>query len=143
MKRNTVVLQDNNIIINDVNYQDLHKYSVEGQAVYVTKWYVVNRGLAEIFGEPHPISTTELEDLNTSWSVELAVGYGNVDAYCLHGADMAKLCRDISAKHGLVKVSSHARYLMCCQDGKELWRTTLDEFYDNVTEEDLEATRFF
>jgi hypothetical protein len=64
-------------------------------------------------------------------------------AYCLHGADMAKLCRDISAKHGLVKVSSQARYLMCCQHGKELWRKTLDEFYNNITEEDLEATRFF
>ncbi|MFW9604175.1 MAG: hypothetical protein ACMV0F_04415, partial [Trichlorobacter sp.] len=97
----------------------------------------------EIFGEAQSVTATELEDLNTLWSVELAVGYSNINAYCLPGTDMAKLCRDISTKHGLVKVSSHARYLMCCQDGKELWRKTLDEFYDNVTEEDLEATRFF
>ena len=143
MKRNTVVLQGDNFVINDVNYGDLCKYIVEGQVVYVSKWYVVYRGLAEIFGEPHPVSLSELGDLNTSWATELAVGYSSVSVYCLHGADMAKLCRDISAKHGLVKVSSHARYLMCCQDGKELWRKTLDEFYDNVTEEDLEATRFF
>ena len=151
MKKNTVVLQDekfvidgiNYFVIDGINYGDLCKYLVDGQVVYMSKWYVVNRGLTEIFGEPHQISTSELEDLNTSWSAELAIGYSNVNAYCLHGADMAKLCRDISAKHGLVKVSSHARYLMCCQDGKELWRKTLDEFYDNVTEEDLEATRFF
>ena len=141
--KNTVEQQGDNFIINDINYSDLCKYLVDGQAVYMSKWYVVNRGLTEIFGEPHQISTSELEDMNTSWSAELAIGYSNVNAYCLHGADMAKLCRDISAKHGLVKVSSHARYLMCCQDGKELWRKTLDEFYDNVTEEDLEATRFF
>ena len=141
--KNTVEQQGDDFIINGINYGDLCKYLVDGQVVYVAKWYVVNRGLAEIFGEPHPISTSELEDLNTSWSAELAVGHSNVNIYCLHGADMAKLCRDISAKHGLVKVSSEARYLMCCQDGKELWRKTLDEFYNNITEEDLEATRFF
>jgi len=82
MKRNTVVLQDENFVIeginyfviDGINYGDLCKYVVDGQVVYVAKWYVANRGLAEIFGEPHPISSSELEDLNTSWSVELAVG---------------------------------------------------------------------
>ena len=143
MKKNTVVLQGDNFIINDINYGDLCRFVVDGQVAYVAKWYVVNRGLTDIFGEPQPVVVSELEDMNTSWSAELAIGYSNVNAYCLHSADMAKLCRDISAKHGLVKVSSHARYLMCCQHGKELWRKTLDEFYDNVTEEDLEATRFF
>ena len=138
-----VVLQGDNFIINDINYGDLRKFVIGGQVVYASKWYVANRGLAEIFGEPNPVSPPELEVMNTSWSAELAAGYSNVNIYCSHGTDMAKLCRDISAKHGLVKVSSHARYLMCCQDGKELWRKTLDEFYDNVTEEDLEATRFF
>ena len=141
--KNTVEQQGENFIINDINYGDLCRFVIDDQAVYVAKWYVANRGLTEIFGEPHPISPSELEDMNTSWSAELAVGHSNVNIYCLHGADMAKLCRDISAKHGLVKVSSEARYLMCCQHGKELWRKTLDEFYDNITEEDLEATRFF
>lgn len=143
MKRNTVVLQGDNFVINGINYGDLCKYVVDGQAVYVSKWHVINRKLTAIFGEPQAMSVSELEDLNTSWSVELAVGNSDVSVYCLHGADMAKLCRDISTKHGLVKVSSHARYLMCCQNGKELRRNTLAEFYDNITEEDLEATRFF
>ena len=143
MKRNTVVLQDNNIIINDVNYQDLHKYSVEGQVVFASEWEVTNRGLAEIFGEPQPATISELEVLNTSWGIELPVGTSGVNVHCQHGADMAALCRAISAKHGVAMVSSAARYLMRCQDGSEIWRKTLDEFYDNITEEDLEATRFF
>ena len=143
MKRNTVVLKGDNFVIDGINYGDLCKYIVDDKVVYVAKWYVVNRGLAEIFGEPHPVSPSELEDLNTSWSVELSTGYSNVNAYCLHGADMAKLCRDISAKHGVAMVNSGAVNLMRCQDGSEIWRTTLEEFYDNVTEEELEATRFF
>ena len=143
MKRNTVVLQGDNFVINDVNYGDRCKFVIDGQVVYVSKWHVINRKLTAIFGEPQAMSVSELEDLNTSWSVELAVGYSDVSVYCLHGTDMAKLCRDISAKHGLVIVSSEARYLMCCRHGEELWRKTLDEFYNNITEEDLEATRFF
>lgn len=151
MKKNTVEQQGDNFVINDINYGDLCKFVIDGQVAYVAKWYVINRGPTgksicptfEIFGEAQSVTATELEDLNTLWSVELAVGYSNINAYCLHGTDMAKLCRDISTKHGLVKVSSEARYLMCCQHGKELWRKTLDEFYDNITEEDLEATRFF
>ena len=143
MEKNKVDLQGDNFVINDINYGDLCKFVIDGQVAYVSKWCVINRKLTAIFGEPQAMSVSELEDLNTSWSVELAVGYSNISVYCLHGTDMARLCRDISAKHGVAMVSSGARYLMRCQDGSEIWRKTLEEFYDNVTEEELEATRFF
>ena len=142
MKRNTVVLQGDNFVINDVDYGTLVKCAVDDQVVYLDSWWL-ERHLSGVFGESISATLAELGYMATSWYISVPVGNRDVGIYFPVGTDVARLCKDISAKHGEANVTAYARILMRCRNGEELKRLTLEDFYTDVSKEDLEATRFF
>jgi hypothetical protein len=142
MINNNVVVTPVGVILNDINYGELKRYTVDGHVVYSDGWRLHNTGLDGILGEATEPVYSELTHLNTAWHV--AIGPGNVSVvYMSEGCDVAEICKLISSRSGVANVIANSRVLMRCENGKERHRATLDDYYTEVTDEEREATRFF
>ncbi len=142
MKRNTVAITEQGIIINDVNYGELGQFTVDGHTIFTDSWRLTSRGYGHIFGECTTPNAEDLERLNTVWYA--SIGAGSVGSvYIPVGGDMEAVCQQISQRAGVSSVIANSRVLLRCENGVEKSRATLDDYYTDVTDEEREATQFF
>ena len=123
------------VSIDGVNYGDLVRVYVGGVNAYIDRWYLQRVPQAVLVGEYDPTRPALVD-----FCVKIDHGPSQTSFYVVERTDALKLGRVLSELYANVVVYSHARYLVRWVDGVESVHRTLDDYYTNITPEELAAT---